>query len=105
VHGDLYVRHVLIGDDRLPSAVIDWGDVHLGDPAVDLALAHNVLPPAAHAAFRAAYGAIDDETWHLAGLRALVHGLAVADFAIAIADADLQREALQALAWMAEAPG
>src|SRR5207342_2307898 len=46
VHGDLYARHVLVDDDAAACGVIDWGDIHLGDPAVDLALAHGFLPPA-----------------------------------------------------------
>lgn len=62
VHGDLYARHLLLDDDLLAAGVIDWGDVHLGDPAVDLALAHGFLPPSAHAIFRDAYGPIDEDT-------------------------------------------
>ena len=47
VHGDLYARHLLLDETRLPSGVIDWGDVHLGDPALDLSVAISFLPPAA----------------------------------------------------------
>lgn len=39
VHGDLHLRHVLVGPDRKATGVIDWGDACLADPAVDLALA------------------------------------------------------------------
>ena len=35
VHGDLHVRHVLVDDAGVPSAIIDWGDVCVADPAVD----------------------------------------------------------------------
>src|SRR6185369_13241452 len=66
VHGDLYVRHVLLGDDRKAGGVIDWGDLHRGDAALDLAIAHTVLPVSSHAAFRDAYGAIGDDTWAVA---------------------------------------
>jgi aminoglycoside phosphotransferase (APT) family kinase protein len=74
VHGDFYARHVLVDADHKVSAVIDWGDVHLGDPAVDLAIAHSFLPPDAHEAFRDAYGKIEERTWLLARLRALYSG-------------------------------
>ncbi len=37
VHGDLYSRHVMTQSGQL-SGVIDWGDIHVGDPAVDLAV-------------------------------------------------------------------
>jgi aminoglycoside phosphotransferase (APT) family kinase protein len=60
VHGDLYARHVLIDDRVSPTGIIDWGDVHIGDPALDLAIAYLMLPAAAHERFRAAYGPIDE---------------------------------------------
>src|SRR5262249_36554689 len=30
VHGDLYVRHLLVSPDHHLAGVIDWGDIHLG---------------------------------------------------------------------------
>jgi aminoglycoside phosphotransferase (APT) family kinase protein len=36
VHGDLGPEHLLVRDDRL-AGVIDWGDMRLGDPALDYA--------------------------------------------------------------------
>ncbi len=36
IHGDLHPRNVLVEGGRL-SAVIDWGDLAVGDPATDLA--------------------------------------------------------------------
>lgn len=38
VHGDLYAAHLLFGGSGKVTGVIDWGDVHLGDPAVDLSV-------------------------------------------------------------------
>ena len=35
LHGDLHVRHVLVEQGTL-SGVIDWGDVCVGDPSIDL---------------------------------------------------------------------
>jgi aminoglycoside phosphotransferase (APT) family kinase protein len=57
VHGDLHVRHVLVGTDGSPSAVIDWGDLAVADPSVDLSLYWSQLDAPARAAFRDAYGA------------------------------------------------
>jgi aminoglycoside phosphotransferase (APT) family kinase protein len=62
VHGDLHSRHVLVGEDGSPTGVIDWGDLCLADPAVDLSIAWTLLPPAARATFEEAYGRIDDTT-------------------------------------------
>ena len=98
VHGDLYVRHLLVDDCGSLCGVIDWGDLHLGDPAVDLAIAHLVLPRSAHDAFRRAYGPIDEPTWALATFRAAFHASRVAQYARDVGDADLLREALWALA-------
>lgn len=59
IHGDLYARHLLLDERSGLAAVIDWGDVALGDPAEDLALAWSFLPASARAAFFAAYGPVD----------------------------------------------
>lgn len=77
VHGDLYARHVLVDDGGAPCGVIDWGDLHLGDPATDLSLAAGFLPPEARGAFREAYGPIDPDTWRMARFRALFSAAAV----------------------------
>src|SRR5262249_28090131 len=103
VHGDLYARHLLVNPADELAGVIDWGDVHLGDPASDLMIAHAFLPPAAHAAFRRAYGAIADLTWHIARLRALWHTVFVLVYADATQDADLLREGRMALHHLARA--
>jgi aminoglycoside phosphotransferase (APT) family kinase protein len=66
--------------------VIDWGDVHLGDPALDLSLAFSFLPPAARGAFREAYGAIDDATWDRARFRALHYGVLLTHYGTEIGD-------------------
>lgn len=71
VHGDFYVRHLLVDQGHHLVGVIDWGNIHLGDPAIDLAIAHTFLPLKAHRSFIEAYGEISDETWTLAKLRAI----------------------------------
>nr|WP_079142260.1 aminoglycoside phosphotransferase family protein [Streptomyces sp. LUP30] len=60
-HGDLSPGNVLVQDGRL-TAVIDFGCVGIGDPAVDLIVAWNLLPASARGAFREAVGA-DDAEW------------------------------------------
>jgi aminoglycoside phosphotransferase (APT) family kinase protein len=100
VHGDLYARHLLLDGDSALAGVIDWGDVHIGDPSCDLAIAHAFLPAAAHAAFRRAYGPIDPDTWRLARLRALVHAAAELIYALDIEDQDILAEARAALSYL-----
>lgn len=43
LHGDLHPRNVLMRDGKL-SAIIDWGDMCVGDPATDLAALWLLLP-------------------------------------------------------------
>ena len=61
VHGDLHARHLLVDDGGLASGVIDWGDVCLADPAVDLSLGYAAFAGPARAAFLSAYGPVDAE--------------------------------------------
>lgn len=71
VHGDLYMRHLLIDSSHRLAGVIDWGDLHLSDPAIDLSIAHSFLPATSHETFRKSYGEISSSTWTLAKLRAI----------------------------------
>jgi aminoglycoside phosphotransferase (APT) family kinase protein len=60
-HGDLHHRHLLV-HDRATSGVIDWGDMCLSDPAIDLLLVWSLLSPKGRERFVAEYGAIDEES-------------------------------------------
>lgn len=96
VHGDLYERHVVVANGALVG-FIDWGDVHRGDPALDLAIAFLVLPAAAHAAFRAAYGPIDARTWDRARYRAIYHAALFAAYGVDVDDAAASAAGVAAL--------
>jgi aminoglycoside phosphotransferase (APT) family kinase protein len=97
VHGDLYARHLLINEDNGLTGVIDWGDLHVGDRAVDLAIAHTFLPASATRIFRDCYGPIDSVTWAMARLRGLWHTLMVLIYARSSRDTDLIDEARRSL--------
>ena len=62
LHGDLHMRHVLVGDRGEATGVIDWGDVCAGDPAIDLSIAYGSFAGAARRALLDAYGPIDGLT-------------------------------------------
>lgn len=94
VHGDFYVRHLLVNDEHLAAGVIDWGDIHIGDPAVDLSVAHSFLPQTSHKTFRDAYGKITEKTWALARLRALYHSSILAIYGHHSDDEIIKREGL-----------
>ena len=80
-HGDLHLRHMLIGDDGEPSAVIDWIDVCRADPAIDLPLYWGHLPPHARPAFLGAYGGASDDQLLRARVLAVFLWATIAEFA------------------------
>lgn len=61
VHGDLHAGNILANGGRL-SAVIDYGGLGVGDPAVDVMPAWTFVAPEARSTFRDALGC-DDATW------------------------------------------
>jgi aminoglycoside phosphotransferase (APT) family kinase protein len=60
-HGDLDMRNWLVRDGRI-SGVIDWSEMGVGDPAVDVMVAWKLHSPDARDAFRDALP-VDDATW------------------------------------------
>lgn len=97
VHGDLYVRHILLNEKHQLCGIIDWGDVHLGDPAIDLSIVHSFLPPNSHQAFLETYGKVSKETWNLARLRAIFSSTIMLLFGHHSGDPNIAREALRSL--------
>jgi aminoglycoside phosphotransferase (APT) family kinase protein len=99
VHGDLYVRHLLVDDQAALCGVIDWGDLHIGHPAIDLAVAYGFLPPAARPTFLRAYGKrVPAPTWWLARFRAVYSALCILSYSRDVGDGDLEGEGRQSLA-------
>ena len=97
VHGDLYSKHVLVDEGFRLAGIIDWGDIHVGHPAVDLAAFWNVLPPGGRTAFLSEYGPITEETWLLTEMRTMYHSVATLLFAHEIGDGLLAARSLAAL--------
>jgi len=75
VHGDLHPRNLLVEGGRL-SGVLDWGDLTVGDRAVDLASAWMVFStPEAQSTALAASGEVSSATLRRALGWALVFGV------------------------------
>lgn len=99
LHGDLYARHLIFDDADRFAGVIDWGDVCMGDRAIDLSIAYTFLPPAARPAFWAAYGEVDVATHARARMIGLArYGVNLLLYALDRGDAPLEAEAGAALA-------
>lgn len=89
VHGDLYARHLLVEEGLV--GVIDWGDLHAGDPAVDLSIAFTFLPVSARERFAVAYGPIDAATWARARFHAYRYAVALLDHGRTTGDSGMAR--------------
>ena len=72
-HGDLHPRNIVV-DDRRVVGVIDWGDLHGGDPVVDYAAAWMMLPSEQRERVRRELDVADD-VWERARGWALVFGV------------------------------
>ena len=75
LHGDLHPANVLVHEGAV-RAVIDFGDLTAGDPAVDLAIAWMMFEPGAREVFRDASGEVDGNMWDRARGWALALSLA-----------------------------
>ena|SRR3990167_2299637 len=62
VHGDFLPGNVLVQNNRL-SAVIDFSDVGIGDPACDLVIAWSLLNANSRNVFKQHLQSIDENTW------------------------------------------
>lgn len=62
VHGDFLPGNILVQNNRL-SAVIDFSDVGIGDPACDLIIAWSLLNAHSRKYFKENLKNIDDDTW------------------------------------------
>jgi len=91
VHGDLYARHLLVDERECLCGVIDWGDVHVGDPALDLSIVYSFLPTAARPAFWGAYGVVDEATRRRARFRAIHYGIILVAYGDDVGDAAIRR--------------
>ncbi len=97
-HGDLHLRHLLVDGEGAVSGVIDWGDLCLADPAVDLAIAYLAFAGEARAALLAAYGRPVGAQRELAARTCAVSvGVALLEYAAAEGRAALMRETIAGL--------
>ncbi|MFF3956955.1 aminoglycoside phosphotransferase family protein [Streptomyces sp. NPDC001890] len=72
-HGDLHTGNLLTADGRL-GAVIDFGELGVGDPSCDLTVAFTLMSAGTRAVFRDVLG-VDDATWTRGRGWALATGL------------------------------
>lgn len=71
LHGDLHFKNMLVDKNGKVSGIIDWGDVNIGHPALDLNIVYSFLPHYERSNFFEEYGGVDEETKALARLIAV----------------------------------
>ncbi|HET9446975.1 MAG TPA: aminoglycoside phosphotransferase family protein [Steroidobacteraceae bacterium] len=84
LHGDLHAGNMLVDDDGVITAVIDWGDMTRGDRATDLAtLWMNIGDRKARENAMRACDAVSDATWRRAKGWAVFYGVTLATSGLA----------------------
>lgn len=96
VHGDLYCRHLMFEQEELVG-IIDWGDVGINNPAVDLGVVFSFYPAHCHQVFFDIYGALDSETHAYARFLGLYSAITVMLYGHDIEDPQLVQEAKESL--------
>jgi len=81
LHGDLYCRHVIVDTTHfLPTGLIDWGDVHISHPGIDLAIGMIFTRPTLER-FLNAYGNVDEELIHVMVFHSFCHSMSFLPYA------------------------
>ena len=96
IHGDLHSRHLIFNKDKLVG-IIDWGDVGVNSPAVDLAVVFSFYPQEYHQHFFDIYGYVDDDTKKYARFLALYIAVTFMLYAYDMQDSLLFNEAKQSI--------
>ena len=96
VHGDLYCRHLMFDGNKLVG-IIDWGDVGINSPAVDLGVIFSFYPTDCHRAFFDIYGEIDSQTFAYARFLGLYNAITVMLYGHDVDDIQLVHEAKDAI--------
>jgi aminoglycoside phosphotransferase (APT) family kinase protein len=109
VHGDLYSRHVIVkspgesdDEDARLAGIIDWGDVHAGDPSADLACVWSLFDAAGRRRLLESYGEVAEESLILARVRAIAHSSLCAVYGREGNLPELEQASRDALFWLLE---
>jgi aminoglycoside phosphotransferase (APT) family kinase protein len=96
-HGDLHIRHLLVGTGGRLSGVVDWIDVCRGDPGIDLGVYWSFVPLAGRAGFAAEYGPIEPDALLRARVLAVFLCATLAVYGREQGDAALEHGSVEAL--------
>jgi aminoglycoside phosphotransferase (APT) family kinase protein len=81
LHGDLYCRHVIVDTNSfLPAGLIDWGDVHISHPGIDLAIGM-IFTKSVLEKFLNAYSNVDEELIRVMIFHSFCHSMSFLPYA------------------------
>lgn len=95
-HGDLHFRQVLVDGERL-RGIVDWVDVCVSDPGIDLIVAFMLFDEAERELFFDAYGGVGEHSLIRARVLTLFLGAVLTQYGRANANAPVERAALASL--------
>lgn len=81
LHGDLYYKHIIADDALKLVGLIDWGDIHIGSPGIDLSAAIILFEGEPLDHFWESYQNMDDTVLSIAAFRAFCHEMAFLPYA------------------------
>ncbi len=91
VHGDLNHRHIIVEPTTLqPAGLIDFGDIHIGHPGIDLSVGM-IFEESAFDDFLDAYGDVNAQTRAVLCFQAFGHGMSFLPYAYETNRASLKR--------------
>ncbi len=96
VHGDLYCRHLMFDNKNLVG-IIDWGQVGVNHPAVDLGIVFSFYDANYHQTFFNIYGTIDSQTYAYARFLGLYSMMMIMFYAHAVNDLQLFQAARESI--------
>jgi aminoglycoside 6'-N-acetyltransferase len=81
LHGDLYSRHIIVNPETvMPTGLIDWGDIHIGHPGIDLAVG-TIFDSDTLNVFLETYGNVDSETVEIMLFHSFCHSMSFLPYA------------------------
>ena len=95
--GDLHVRHLMFDDTGLLCGIIDWGDLCIGDSAMDLIVVYSMLESSHRDSFWREYGLVSDALLARARHLALAKHLALLSSSVELGEHHVARVAREAL--------
>jgi aminoglycoside phosphotransferase (APT) family kinase protein len=96
LHGDLYHRHVIVDKNILPVGLIDWGDVHIGNPGIDLAIGM-IFTKSMLDTFLKIYDDVNETLFHVMLFHSFCHSMSFLPYAFQQNKRTLKRWAIMVL--------